>query len=72
MDTPVRDMTFLDQMSVFVVFHGSMLVFHGFRSIFMVFHGSRLVFHGPRLFHGFSLFQVFFMVPVGFSWIFMV
>ena len=27
-----------------MVFHGSRLVFYGFRSVFMVFHGSRLVF----------------------------
>ena len=50
---------------VFVVFHGSRLVFHGSLSVFMVpgrfswfFHGSKLVFHGfPWFwvgFHGFS------------------
>ena len=37
---------------VFMVFHGSRLVFNGSRSVFMVFHGSRLVIDG------FSWFQV--------------
>ena len=40
--------------SVFMVFYGSSLVFHGSRSIFMVFHGSRLIFHCSR-----SVFMVF-------------
>ena len=61
---------FFDQMSVFMVFHGSRLVFHGFswfqvgfhgfRWVSMVFHGSRLVFHGSSsvfmVFEGFRLF----------------
>ena len=49
--------------SVFKVFHGSRLVFHGSMSVSMVFRGSRLVFHGSR-----SIFMVF-MVP---GWFFIV
>ena len=66
-------------LTVFMVIHGSRLVFHGSRSVFMAFHGSRLVFlgsksvfivfHGSRLvFHGSkSVFMFFFM---GQSWFF--
>ena len=55
-----------------MVFHGSRLVFHGFRPVFIAFHGSRLVFHGSRsvlmVFHGSWL---VFLVPgcfIIFSW----
>ena len=55
--------------SVFMVFYGSSLVFHGSGSIFMVFHGSRSVF---MAFHGSGwVFMVpgwFIMVP---GWFFM-
>ena len=55
-------------LAVFMVIHGSRLVFHGSRSVFVVFHGSRLVFHGSRpvfmVFHGSRL------VLHGFSWFF--
>ena len=70
-------------LTVFMVIHGSRLVFHGSRSVFMVFHGSRLVFlgsrsfftvfHGSRLvFHGYTWFHVVFSGYQvgfhGFSW----
>jgi len=63
-----------------MVFHGSRLVLHGFRSVLRVFHGYRLVFHGfrsvlmvfhgPRwVFHCFrSVFHGFSWSQVGFSW----
>ena len=49
---------------VFMVFHGSRLVFHGPRAVFMVFHSYGwviTVFHGSRL---------VFTVPGRFSWFF--
>ena len=44
-----------------MVFQGSRLVFHGFRSVLMVFHGSRLVFHVFVMAPG-----LVFMMPGGF------
>ena len=35
-------------LAVFMVIHGSRLVFHGSRLVFMVFQSFRLVFHGSR------------------------
>ena len=59
--------------SVFMVFQGSGLVFHGSRWVFMVFQESRLVFYCSRLvfmvFLGFRLFFSRFQVGFhGFSW----
>ena len=52
--------------SIFMVCHGSWLVYYVSRFVFMVFHGSRSVFHGSRL-----VFMVF-LVPGPFLWFFMV
>ena len=43
-------------------FHGSWLVFHGFRAVLLVFHGSRLVFHGFR-----AVLMFFSWLEAGFS-----
>ena len=60
-------------LAVFMVIHGSRLVFHGSRSVFMVFQSFRLVFHGSRSVFIFSMFLGwFFMVPGRFLWFFMV